>query len=244
MFAFDFTEVRLSGVQVFRGGQAGVLARYPIHFHFANDTSERAFIKDCTVHESYQRCFTIHHTDSLLIQRNVGYKARGHCFFLEDGIETNNKFYWNLGMQTLTPFSDTEQLIPTDDDPAVFWVTNPNNTFVSNVAAGGRSHCWWIALPVNPMGPSATPTMCPRRTPLQYFAHNKAHSCGQDVRAGSLSLLIAYPPLSSACTLTADQTPMASLVALPLPLTGPTRTATIVGRVSVQATTLLQTPLV
>lgn len=180
MFAFDFTEVRLSGVEVTRAGQAGVLARYPIHFHFANDTATRAFIKDCTSHDNYQRCYTIHHTDSLLIQRNVGYNTRGHCYFLEDGIEQNNKFLWNLGLVTKQPFTATERLIPTDTDPVVFWVTNPNNTFVANVAAGGVSHCWWIALPVNPMGPSATPTMCPRRTPLQYFAWNKAHSCGQD----------------------------------------------------------------
>lgn len=125
MFANDFTEVRLSGVEITRAGQAGLLARYPVHFHFANDVSNRAFVKDVAVHNVFQRCYTVHHTNGLLVQRNVGYNTFGHCYFLEDGIETGNKFYWNLGMNTAPP-TDAQRLLPSDTDPAVFWVTNPN----------------------------------------------------------------------------------------------------------------------
>jgi cell migration-inducing and hyaluronan-binding protein len=35
------------------------------------------------VHHNFQRCYTIHHTDGLVMQRNIGYKTKGHCFFLE-----------------------------------------------------------------------------------------------------------------------------------------------------------------
>ena len=32
---------------------------------------------------TYYRCFTIHATDNLLVQNNIGFHATGHCFYLE-----------------------------------------------------------------------------------------------------------------------------------------------------------------
>ena len=34
---------------------------------------------------SYYRCFTIHATNNLLLQNNVGFHASGHCFYIEVG---------------------------------------------------------------------------------------------------------------------------------------------------------------
>lgn len=175
MFANDFTEVRLSGVEVTRSGQAGVLGRYPVHFHFANDVATRAFVKDVSVHHNYQRCYTVHHTNSLLMQRNIGFATYGHCFFLEDGIETGNKFLYNLALIAEKP-EPNQMIIPSDSQPTIFWITNPNNTWIGNVVAGAFENGYWFALPVNPTGPSKTDTMCPRRTPLGVFAHNSIHS--------------------------------------------------------------------
>lgn len=36
---------------------------------------------------SYYRCFTIHATNNLLLQNNVGFDITGHCFYIEVGNE-------------------------------------------------------------------------------------------------------------------------------------------------------------
>ena len=38
----------------------------------------------------------------MLIQDNVGYDTRGHCFFTEDGGEKDTVFNGNLGLSTRT----------------------------------------------------------------------------------------------------------------------------------------------
>jgi hypothetical protein len=63
-------------------------------------------------------------------------------FFLllsQDGIEQNNVISGNLGALTRKSFS----LLQTDTTPATFWVTNPNNYFISNTAAGSEGYGFW-----------------------------------------------------------------------------------------------------
>jgi cell migration-inducing and hyaluronan-binding protein len=43
---------------------------------------------------------TVHGTNNLRVENNVTYNTVGHCYFLEDGIETGNQFVRNLGIQT------------------------------------------------------------------------------------------------------------------------------------------------
>jgi hypothetical protein len=111
----------------------------------------------------------------------VLYNTFGHSLFLEDGIERKNYIAHNL-IANVKRVTDAQiRLLPSDTDPAGLWITNPDNTFVHNhIAATEYSHCVWFAMPVNPMGPSKTPNMCPRRLPLLRFAHNVIHSCGND----------------------------------------------------------------
>ena len=45
---------------------------------------------------------TIHGSHGVLIQDNVGYDTRGHCFFTEDGGEKDTVFNGNLGLSTRT----------------------------------------------------------------------------------------------------------------------------------------------
>ena len=44
------------------------------------------------------RWIVLHSTLGVSVQRNVGYKSIGHGFYLEDGTETDNKFYSNIGI--------------------------------------------------------------------------------------------------------------------------------------------------
>lgn len=49
------------------------------------------------------RFFSFWIQDNLLIEENIAYDTKGHCFLLEDGIESGNRFISNLGAQTGIP---------------------------------------------------------------------------------------------------------------------------------------------
>lgn len=166
----------LRGVELTRVGQKSRLRRYPVHFHMRGDASG-SFIKGSSIHDSFNRCVTIHGTDRLVVARNVCYDHLGHGFFLEDGAENDNVLRGNLGF--LTRAVEKDPLLPSDKRPATFWITNPDNTIVGNRAAGSDAFGFWYALPQHPTGLSSNETdVWPRRTPLKAFRGNVAHSNG------------------------------------------------------------------
>jgi hypothetical protein len=69
---------------------------------------------------------------------------------VEDGTETGNEFIMNIGIQT----GPVTRLIPniaaakngdeSDNEPATYWITNPSNTWVGNVAAGSQNSGFWF----------------------------------------------------------------------------------------------------
>src|SRR5690348_6242703 len=93
------SKMYVSGVELNRMGQHMTLARYPIHWHLVGDAKGQ-YIENAAIHDTFNRCVTIHGTNNLRIENNVTYNTVGHCFFLEDGIETGNEFVKNLAMQT------------------------------------------------------------------------------------------------------------------------------------------------
>jgi len=48
---------------------------------------------------------------------------------LLDGIEQNNTIAFNLAMHP-QPMPNKTFLLPSDVNPAVFWITNPSNRFI------------------------------------------------------------------------------------------------------------------
>ena len=171
----------ISGVEFYRMGQRGELGRYPLHWHLAGDISG-SFIEQSAIHRSFNRCVTVHGTHNGQVRDVVAYDAYGHCFFLEDGIEQGNVLEGNLGVLIQKPDSEYA-LLPSDIDymgPAVYWITNPSNTVINNVAAGSEGSGFWVALPEHPTGPSATDTVWPRRMPLTEFSGNVSHSNNVD----------------------------------------------------------------
>ena len=58
------------------------------------------YIRNAAIHDTYNRCVTVHGTNFLRVENNVTYNTVGHCFFLEDGIQHGNEFVHNLGIQT------------------------------------------------------------------------------------------------------------------------------------------------
>ncbi len=75
---------RLSGVEMQRCGQSGVLGRYCTHFHMMGNRPD-SYITDLSVHRSYQRVVSVHASNDVVVTNNVAFQIRGHAFFVEDG---------------------------------------------------------------------------------------------------------------------------------------------------------------
>lgn len=166
---------RLDGVEMTNVGQKKRLRRYPVHFHMGGDGSA-SYIKRSSIHHSFNRCVVVHGTNRVTVANNVCYDHVGHGYFLEDGAERRNRFIGNLGLGTR---KIDDGLLPSDRKAATFWITNPDNVFRNNSAAGSDHFGFWYALPAKPTGLSSHVNLYPRRTPLREFTGNIAHSNGQ-----------------------------------------------------------------
>jgi len=152
---------RFSNVEFYRMGQKQRIGRYPIHWHMLGDDGAGQYAMNCSIWHSYNRAITLHGTSNVEIVGNVAYDHIGHGIFLEDGSERGNIIEYNLALGTIRPPAGQE-LLPTDNSeadilkrfsPATYWITNPNNTFIGNVAAGTIGNGFWFPLPQNsPLG--------------------------------------------------------------------------------------------
>src|SRR5690606_15765315 len=167
-------------------------------------------IRNASIHDTYSRCVTVHGTHNLRIENNVTYNTVGHCFFVEDGIETGNAFIRNLAIQTKchptlecvpmnlaangeqgpefadqaayrqASFHGGNTLLPSDNTVSSFWITNPDNVYIDNVAAGSDQVGFWFSVPEHPngqfLGTEISASIWPRRTPVREFRGNVAHS--------------------------------------------------------------------
>ncbi len=209
IMAMAGSKMQVSGVELARMGQHLTLARYPIHWHVLGE-GKGQYVKNSSIHNTFNRCVTVHGTNNLTIQNNVTFNTVGHCFFLEDGIETGNQFIRNLAVQTkchptlecvptnIAPngempplffdraayrqesFHGGKTLLPSDNTVSSFWITNPDNSYIDNVAAGSDQAGFWLSLPHHPngefLGTEIASKTFPRRLLLRAFRGNTAHS--------------------------------------------------------------------
>lgn len=169
--------VHFSGVELYLMGQRGSLGRYPFHWHNAGNVNGQ-YIKNSSIHRSFNRVVTVHNTNYALVEDNVGYDHIGHGYFLEAGTERFNTFRHNLGLLTKTPASG-QAVMPHDDVldvppvgrnrrmlPATFWITNPDNSFIDNACGGSEGSGFWMVVAPGAEG----------RRPLRKFDGNSSHS--------------------------------------------------------------------
>jgi hypothetical protein len=209
IMAMPSSKMFVEGVELNRMGQHMTLARYPIHWH-VNGDAKGQYIRNAAIHDTYNRCVTVHGTNDLQVENNVTYNTVGHCFFLEDGIEHGNQFVHNLAIQTKChptlkcvptnlaangdndyayenrldvrkiSFGAKDTLLPSDNTVASYWITNPDNVYRDNVAAGSDENGFWLSLPEHPngqfLGTEISKATWPRRTKLREFKNNTAHS--------------------------------------------------------------------
>ena len=186
---------RVSGVEFANMGQAGRLARYPFHFHMMGSAPD-SYIRASSVHHSNNRCITVHGTSDVTVADNVGYAAKGHCFFFEDGVERRVRLLRNLGLSTLRPEPE-DRILSTDSVPATFWIQHPDNNVQGNAAAGSEGNGFWYDIPEHPTGLSATRSFSGRTEPFGTFAGNVAHSNANrsgEWRSGTGLLIEDYHP--------------------------------------------------
>ena len=207
IMAMVTSKMYVDGVELNRMGQHMELARYPIHWHLVGDAGKGQYVKNASIHDTYNRCVTVHGTNYVHVENNVTYNIVGHCFFLEDGIEHGNEYIHNLAIQikchptkecvpsnlaangeisgnrqTLRQISMSakDTLLPSDNTVAAYWITNPDNTFIDNVAAGSDETGFWFSIPMHPngafQGSDTSLNTWPRRTPLRAFRGNVSHS--------------------------------------------------------------------
>ncbi|CAI7788686.1 unnamed protein product [Closterium sp. NIES-53] len=158
----------IEGVQFSYMGQQGVLGRYPLHFHVCGEANQSHIVRKNAIVYSKQRCVVIHATSNMTIEDTVTFESKGHCFIVEEGSENNNVFKRNLGISH------------TDDKPSTFWMANPNNDYIDNVAAGSEDSGYWTELKEGMRGlsqllPNAR-NMHPIETKFGTYSGNVAHS--------------------------------------------------------------------
>lgn len=122
-------------------GKKGVLGKYAIHFHLVRDTMRGSGVTGASIWDSDNRWITVHGTDHLLVRDNVGYRSRGHGYFLEDASEQWNVFDRNLAVQAIGAKRLPKQALDFDpNDGAGFWWANGRNTFTRNVACENEEY--------------------------------------------------------------------------------------------------------
>jgi hypothetical protein len=209
IMAMVTSKMFIDGVELNRMGQHLELARYPIHWHLVGDAGAGQYIRNSAIHDTFNRCVTVHGTNNLRVENNVTYNIVGHCFFMEDGIEKGNTFAKNLAIQIKChPTKDCvptnlaaageradyedraavrengqaslDVLLPSDNTVAAFWITNPANDYIDNVAAGSDANGFWMSLPEHPNGAfegsDESLATWPRNIPMGLFKGNVAHS--------------------------------------------------------------------
>jgi hypothetical protein len=196
-----------SDIEMRYAGKFQVMGAYPIHWHNVNDGSKQ-FAERVSIFKSYNRCFTIHCTNNIMLRSNTCTDHMGHGFFLEDGAEVGNTIDGNLGITTR---SGSSKLVISDEfgaaeenkfGPATFWTINPDNIFTNNVAAGSVHSGFSFELTEEMEARAAGLKTCPerlpkisdmRKLPPRKFSGNMAHS----VEANGLVVGFHYRPASN-----------------------------------------------
>ena len=184
--------LNVAGVEFLRVGQTNFLGRYPVHLHLMGSAGgARSSMRDCSVHESYYRCISIHGTSNATVSQNVAFDITGYCYYLEDGVEEFNLIEHNLaahvhfmgtparaGGQYIGDVDQSDDLrLPADVTASGFYITNAHNYLVGNAASGGWAGFAFPELPT-PVKLHRGVVKTPSARPLLAFDGNTAHSSG------------------------------------------------------------------
>ena len=209
IMAMAGSQVQVSGVELNRMGQHLTLARYPMHWHLIGegagpvhpqrrDPRHLQPLRDGARHQQpagrEQR--HLQHRRSLLLPRRRdrdGQPVRPQPRH-PDQVSSDPALradqprrhgekatqFANAAAARQASFHSGNILLPSDNTVSSFWITNPDNSYIDNVAAGSDQVGFWLSMPEHPngafVGTEISPNTWPRRTPLREFSGNTAHS--------------------------------------------------------------------
>jgi hypothetical protein len=136
-------------------GKEGILGRYALHYHLCGDTMRGSYVIGASIWDSDNRWLVIHGTNYLVVRDNVGYRSKGHGFYLEDGTEVYNVLDRNLAVGARPAKPLPKQMLAFDaNDGAGFWWANSLNTFTRNVATENGQYGFWSGAVTMPSTPA------------------------------------------------------------------------------------------
>jgi hypothetical protein len=165
---------RIANVELEDVGQGFKIGRYAVHFHMIGAV-HNSYAKGNAVHSGFNRAFTLHGTNYMRIMNNVGYSIKGHNIFIEDAVEKKNQLIRNCIIKVKRSWSG----LNTDQTPAGFWITSPDNSFIENRVGGSDRYAYWYDLQIHAIGPHANTDVCPENEKVGEFRDNHGHSCGR-----------------------------------------------------------------
>ncbi|MDW3221303.1 MAG: G8 domain-containing protein [Paracoccaceae bacterium] len=174
-------EMHVSGAEFAKMGQEGILGKYPLHWHLLGDAGAGQYVANSSIHHSFNKGLTVHGTSHTSVSDTVVFDTIGHGYFLEDGSETGNLFQGNIAFGQHMA-SEDEAIIASDIlNVSSFWITNPNNDFVGNVAGGSADGGFWYAVGSDFTGASTGMALFddltkPNVSEAGLFVDNNAHS--------------------------------------------------------------------
>lgn len=209
MFMPNSGQITVDGIQLEGLGQSSQKGRYPIHWHLGGDRTGDV-LRNSSITNSNNRGVTIHGTSNLQIEGVILHDIHGHGFFFEDAVETGNELVANLALGIhAVGGNDKDFSNPGGNDPfvvdthdsvletgsrfsssAAYWITNPDNIFVGNIAAGAgdqRTDDWagdpgpagtgfWFAIPRAALGDAMNSDITPIFEEFGQFDNNTSHS--------------------------------------------------------------------
>lgn len=181
MMVHQNSKAYIDSVEFFKMGQAGALARYPFHWHVVGDAYGQ-YIKNSSIHKSFQRCITIHGTNYARVENNLCYDFKGHGIFLEDGNEVKNIIMHNLAMLSKLPYANRALRVSDVESmgtqrgrfhaTSCYWISHPDNVVTHNIASGCHQTGFWMSFDDKEL-PDRTKAS---ETNTLSFNHNIAHS--------------------------------------------------------------------
>ena len=165
-----------------RMGHEGALARYPVHIHLMGEGSRGMVIRGNSAWMSGNRWYTVHDSNGVLVEGNVGYDTVSSGYLIEqtDGCDTgcpsgphDNHFVHNMGTVAWSGDQDGAA-----DGGAILWIDQLDQIILGNVVSGaGRHHPSLTSMPTRD-GAFETPSAGNNTgtSPLLTFLANEAHS--------------------------------------------------------------------
>lgn len=186
------SQVRVDGVEFNRVGQAGIVGRYPMHWHLLSYDQATGnllgdpvnnYIKNSAISNSAHRCIVIHATNAITVANNICYNISGHAIFIEDGAERRNIIENNVTMKVRSIPDNLatqvhERARSCADGATGYWITNPDNTVRNNVASDSSGPGFWLSYGVKPIKQSKLVPISPFNLDHGVFSGNVAHSNG------------------------------------------------------------------